>query len=309
MTLILYSDTKTCLSHNVKKYFEFSICEDNDTIVQCFSDSDILKINFDVILDKLGDSSDEECLASLIPVLHKIHLEFREYLDSPDAKHRIKERVGWKSQPEHVQLSVELHHQDIANNSNESCIQNLLVLTSVLERSLADVLLSSGRVQQVPALLRDLLCEKELQEILGTSCVRFMKLLVGSPKTLNLRNLVWHGFVFPGEIHPMFVTVIILLITTIGDHLQTSHIELRKRTLITDWRLGELTQLPRVSPTDHIMLHDVEALLSASEIFFKRNIPPFLRIYSLMTSGHPGQACVLLLPMIETLMRWGLFCD
>ena len=304
MTNIVNTNTETCLSPNVKKYFDVSFPIDKSVINPSYFDMDVLKINFDNILLNLGDSSDEDCLASLIQIIQIIHFDFKKYLDgSLDAQDRIREGTRWTSQPAHVQIISKLHHRDITNNSNDSGILNLLVLTSVLERSLGNVLLSSGKVKHVPALLRDLLCEKELEEILGSSCIKVMKLLVGSPKTLNIRNIAWHGFIFPGEIHPMFVTMILLLLTSISGHVQLSVIRSNERSLISDWRLGNLIEFPRESPTGHFKIQEIEKMMTESEILFKRNIPPFLRIYSLMTGGQSGIAIVLLLPMLETMMR------
>ena len=300
-----FVNTDTCLSPNVKKFFDssFSIKE-HSAINSSYSESAALKINFDNILRNVGNSFDEDCILSLIPIFQSIHIDFKIYLDSiPDAQDRIEERTVWTSHPALVQISSKLHHFDTINNTNDAVIQNLLVLTSVLERSLGNILISSGKVKNVPALLRDLLCEEKLESILGPACVGMMKLLVGCPKTLNIRNIVWHGFIFPGEIHPMFVTVVLLLLTSIGERLKSFQMSLNKRTLISDWRLGELIQFPRVSPIREFKIQDIEKMMESSGIFFKRNIPPFLRIFPLMNSSQPGAAIVLLLPMMETMMR------
>ena len=300
-----FVNTDTCLSPNVKKMFDSSFPIDHSAINSSYFESDVLKINFDKILHHFVNSSNEDCILSLMPAFQSIHLHFNKYLESvPNAQDRIEERTVWTSHPTLVKISSKLYHLDTINKTNDAVIQNLLVLTSVLERSLGNILITSGKVKHVPALLRDLLCEAELELTLGPGCVRMMKLLVGCPRTLNLRNIVWHGFAFPGEIHPMFVTMILLLLTSIGERLKSSQLRLNKRIPTSDWRLGELIQFPRVSPIHQFKKRDLEKMMAGSEIFFKRNIPPFLRIFSLMSGGQPGAAIVLLLPMMETMMRY-----
>lgn len=43
-----------------------------------------------------------------------------------------------------------------------------------------------------------------------------LQILVGSPLSLNIRNLAWHGFLQPGEIPPNLPPVIVSLIASIG---------------------------------------------------------------------------------------------
>ena len=142
MTNIVNTDIETCLSPNVKQYFDNSSTRDISAINLCYLESEVLKMDFDKILHGLGDCSDEDCLTSLLPVFQIIHLDFENYLNiNPDAQERIKERTRWTSQPAHVLISSKVHHLDMINNRNDSGIENLLVLSSVLERSLGDVLI------------------------------------------------------------------------------------------------------------------------------------------------------------------------
>jgi len=46
--------------------------------------------------------------------------------------------------------------------------------------------------------------------------ILLLQILVGSPLSLNVRNLAWHGFLQPGEIPPNLPPVIISLIASIG---------------------------------------------------------------------------------------------
>merc|ERR1719367_2279457 len=106
------------------------------------------------------------------------------------------ESVEWTSQADHFFDCFKLHQLDVRDDKCEHTLDCLLVLTPLLERSLGNLL----NTKKVPALLRDLLNEPDLENVLGSPCIIFMKLLLGSPRTLNIRNIVWHGFTLPGEI-------------------------------------------------------------------------------------------------------------
>ena len=73
----------------------------------------------------------------------------------------------------------------------------LLLITPVLERSIGNFLWSTNSQVTVPSLLKDLLRLPELKDHFGSELMAMSRILLGTPKSLNLRNLVWHGFVLP----------------------------------------------------------------------------------------------------------------
>ncbi|WAR20505.1 EMARD-like protein [Mya arenaria] len=75
----------------------------------------------------------------------------------------------------------------------------VLVTSSVLERALGDVYMLKGPAP-CPSMLKDLLVTEQLKEILGEHVMCILRLVMGPPTSLNLRNVAWHGFPFPGEI-------------------------------------------------------------------------------------------------------------
>ena len=76
------------------------------------------------------------------------------------------------------------------------------LLCAFLERILGDIWScisdqnkTSEKVNVVcPRMMKDLLASHHLVQWLGTTLTRILFALVGSPRALNLRNLVWHGF-------------------------------------------------------------------------------------------------------------------
>ena len=76
----------------------------------------------------------------------------------------------------------------------------LLLLTSSLEHALGDVYLSYSGASQCPSLLKDLLATCELKDVFGETVISLLHILIGPPSSLNLRNVLWHGFAAPSEV-------------------------------------------------------------------------------------------------------------
>uniref|UniRef100_A0A8C0N500 DUF4209 domain-containing protein n=1 Tax=Canis lupus familiaris TaxID=9615 RepID=A0A8C0N500_CANLF len=107
-------------------------------------------------------------------------------------------------------------------------------LTACLERALGDVFLLNGK--ECPFLLRDLLASEELAEVFGRPVMDVLKVFIGSPCGLNLRNILWHGFASPHEIPPKYCSVMILLTAGLGQllerYLQRTEAVLARRPLV-----------------------------------------------------------------------------
>ncbi|WAR20382.1 EMARD-like protein [Mya arenaria] len=95
----------------------------------------------------------------------------------------------------------------------------LLVSSAVLERALGDVYMLKGPAP-CPSMLKDLLVTEQLKEILGEHVMCILRLVMGPPTSLNLRNVAWHGFPFPGEIPARCIWFLILLVPSIGRVLE-----------------------------------------------------------------------------------------
>ena len=52
-----------------------------------------------------------------------------------------------------------------------------------------------------PSMLKDLLMTSELRHIYGNAVIQLLRVLIGPPISLNIRNVAWHGFPAPGEIY------------------------------------------------------------------------------------------------------------
>ena len=89
----------------------------------------------------------------------------------------------------------------------------MLVVLPLIERALYD--LHAGALPPGTALssliLRDIIASEQLQTVLGERCIVALKAIF-SPQGLNLRNVVWHGFLTAEEVPPDLVSLLIIII-------------------------------------------------------------------------------------------------
>lgn len=99
-------------------------------------------------------------------------------------------------------------------------MRSLLLCTPILERSLGNLHLAVSPCRSlVPSLLRDLVNSENLKVTIGTGNAAMLSILFGSPKSLNLRNILWHGFAAPGEVRPTLAAAFFSLAFSIGSTL------------------------------------------------------------------------------------------
>jgi len=251
-------------------------------------------------IDMTGDENSDwfrNATEILIPFIQKICKQFSENTDNFQ---EFNDLLYWTSQPEHFNKCWEMLRQ---NESGEHTLHILLVLTPILERSLGNLLLSVDGSVKVPALLRDLLKRSELLQLLGAPCIVFLRIIFGSPHSLNLRNIVWHGFGFPGEISNIFPAVTFLIFPSIGNILKQKSMKLVFRKMLSISQILEIDSSNQVDLTENVKLEDVYQLASNSPLFYAKNIDILVQVHSYMISGEFGLCSVLLLPLLEVTFR------
>ena len=67
-------------------------------------------------------------------------------------------------------------------------------MVTIIERILTDFLMNVGNSTEAPRILRDLLRNPTLQGLLSNYELIFLHIIFGPPISLNLRNLICHGF-------------------------------------------------------------------------------------------------------------------
>lgn len=124
---------------------------------------------------------------------------------------------SWLSHP---QLFDEIFQDFMHGNYGRHA--SLMLMCPILERSLGNILSSHAPDIPIPPLLRDLVSSKHLTDLIGKGNSVVLDLLFGSPHSVNLRNIIWHGFAQEQDIPSVFVTNIYYLCASIQNGLNDS---------------------------------------------------------------------------------------
>ncbi|XP_053446335.1 endoplasmic reticulum membrane-associated RNA degradation protein isoform X3 [Nycticebus coucang] len=206
--------------------------------------------------------------------------------------------LQWTNFPE---LFAEIF-DDLKSLQSPAISLGLMKLTSCLERALGDVFLLVGK--ECPFLLRDLLASKELAQVFGQSVMNVLKVFLGSPRGLNLRNILWHGFVSPQEIPPKYCSMMVLLTAGLGqlleNYLQQTKLTFTHRSAVTLTNFEDLIVFPDVT---YEMLLVLEEVMTKST-FILEIMSPYWEIAVTTFKAHRFADCaMLLLTQLETGLR------
>jgi len=227
----------------------------------------------------------------LAPVFHRIRCYYTE-ISVVDFEINFGRYFKWTAEPSKVVQCFDI----IQHETNTAVNHALLILTSMLEHALGDVVLLHAL--HCPSLLRDLLVMKELEDILSHTVVQLLQVLVGPPVSLNLRNVAWHGFLRPGELDVQYVYVMLCVTASIGKLLEDRQIyEIPRRDMI------KITVPTLFSDVDLSQLNDVSLLFAHSD-FVAPSVAQFWHLsLELYTSCQYGECVVVLLPQLELALR------
>ncbi|XP_057365947.1 endoplasmic reticulum membrane-associated RNA degradation protein-like [Daphnia carinata] len=212
---------------------------------------------------------------------------------------------AWMHQPQIIYLCFDLlsREDEVALNSHEC----LLLITAALERALGNLFLHGDRNKKVPSLFRDLLASRELHVILGISQVVLLQLLLGNPLSLNLRNLIWHGFVsfLDWDTHG-YASVLLFVCASIGRHLDGCRSIVSVNEIIPRrWATFKQHQQGRKWPKWSEFMEE-EMLVEA--VSTTRGLPSsrkaiWHRAIIHHQRGRYGRCCALIMPEIEHTLR------
>lgn len=177
-----------------------------------------------------------------------------------------------------------------------------LILYSVLERSLGNLLFSLNNRGQVPFLLRDLLNERLLESFLGQSIMNFLRLFLCGPKSLNLRNLAWHGFLNPDQYSIRYCYFLLALMVQIDSKLENvTLIERAKFNLSTLSPSNSNIDAFKESFSNGDLLPKYDEIISKSVLIDDSRRDLWRLIYGSEISSY--SRLILLLPEIEHVLR------
>uniref|UniRef100_A0A1B6EJH3 DUF4209 domain-containing protein n=1 Tax=Cuerna arida TaxID=1464854 RepID=A0A1B6EJH3_9HEMI len=178
-----------------------------------------------------------------------------------------------------------------------------LHMTAALERALGNILLMKN--QPVPFLLRDLLQTEQLKLMFNKVPIVFMQLILGSPKGFNLRNVLWHGFVTPGELSPDIVVGLIVLFASLGQELQYQKIPKRPQFHLFEKFHSELKG---VFPDLTTQSEEVPAIVDISLYIPDKSRVLWIQAFELFRNRLYGDSLVLLMPQLEHCLRM-IYCQ
>ncbi|KAM6279939.1 endoplasmic reticulum membrane-associated RNA degradation protein [Porphyrio hochstetteri] len=178
----------------------------------------------------------------------------------------------------------------------------LMKLTSCLERALGDVYLLIGK--DCPFLLRDLLASEQLAVAFGQAVMNLLRIFIGSPYGLNLRNVLWHGFASPEEIPAKYCAMLLFLTVGLGQLLQTYLLQTKctlvHRPYVIFVSLEELDVFPDLN---HEALSIAEELVKRSSFVLKTMSPFWMAALTAFKQSRYADCVILLLPQLEVGLR------
>ncbi|XP_031469282.1 endoplasmic reticulum membrane-associated RNA degradation protein [Phasianus colchicus] len=238
-----------------------------------------------------------ESIRSLGPVCESVNLHFKSLTKDKF----VVQYALWFQWTNYTELFLEVFDVLQYAQSTEVAL-GLMKLTSCLERALGDVYLLIGK--DCPFLLRDLLASEQLAVVFGEVVMDVLRIFIGSPYGLNLRNVLWHGFASPEEIPAKYCAMLLFLTAGLGQLLQiyllkTKHV-LVHRPYVTFIRLEDLDAFPDLN---HETLSVVEELLQESNFVLRTMLPFWMAALTAFKQSRYADCVILLLPQLEAGLR------
>nr|XP_014125413.1 endoplasmic reticulum membrane-associated RNA degradation protein isoform X2 [Zonotrichia albicollis] len=178
----------------------------------------------------------------------------------------------------------------------------LMKLTSCLEWALGDVYLLKGN--DCPFLLRDLLASEQLADVFGQAVMNVLRVFIGSPHGLNLRNVLWHGFASPQEIPAKYCAMLLFLTAGLGQLLQTYLLQTKSvlvhQPYVIFISLEELDAFPDLNSE---ILSIAEELVKLSGFVLKIMLPFWIAALTAFKQSRYADSVILLLPQLEAGLR------
>uniref|UniRef100_A0A8C0B1R3 DUF4209 domain-containing protein n=1 Tax=Buteo japonicus TaxID=224669 RepID=A0A8C0B1R3_9AVES len=155
-----------------------------------------------------------------------------------------------------------------------------------------------------PFLLRDLLASEQLAVVFGQAVMNVLRVFIGSPYGLNLRNVLWHGFASPQEIPAKYCAMLLFLTAGLGQLLQTYLMQTKcilvHRPYVTFMSLDELGIFPDLN---HETLSIAEELVKLSSFVLKTMLPFWMASLTAFKQSRYADCVILLLPQLEVGLR------
>ncbi|NXP29000.1 EMARD protein, partial [Scytalopus superciliaris] len=301
--MALSNSVTTCLSQPV----HYAICKLGFEKKQTYDINNILSGNGEVCWQAVTEhvcylESDQsvdyiKSIRSLGPVCESVNLHFK----SLTKEQFVIQYASWFHWTNCTEVFLEVFDVLQYTQTTEVAL-GLMKLTSCLERALGDVYLLKSN--DCPFLLRDLLASEQLAVVFGQSVMNVMKIFIGSPYGLNLRNVLWHGFASPQEIPAKYCAMLLFLTAGLGQLLQTYLLQTKcilvHRPYVIFINLEELDVFPDLNDET---LSIAEELVKLSSFVLKTMLPFWIAALTAFKQSRYADSVILLLPQLEAGLR------
>lgn len=182
------------------------------------------------------------------------------------------------------------------------------ILSSMFERVLGDLYLSlTDYTKPVPSLLRDLLETEELEKVLGDSLLFLIKSIIGPPTGLNLRNIIWHGFISIREYETSFNSYLFILFFTtlkvISEHDISKKFKVRNLINFKSEDPFDFGHGPFPFKKDDDFMKHLKEMLKTSYFQIPGREDIVLEAFELYFKDQNYESLVLILPQLEHAIR------
>ncbi|NXC45458.1 EMARD protein, partial [Penelope pileata] len=303
--MALSESVTTCLSPAV----HYMICKLGFESKDTYDISNIMSENGEVCWQAVTEhvcylASDQsvdyiKSIRSLGPVCESVHLHFK----SLTKEQFVVQYALWFHWTNYTELFLEVF--DVLQFAQTTEVALVLMkLTSCLERALGDVYLLIDK--DCPFLLRDLLASEQLAVVFGQVVMDVLKVFIGSPYGLNLRNVLWHGFASPQEIPAKYCAMLLFLTAGLGQLLKTYLLQTKRilahRPYVTFISLEELNAFPG-KYLNYEALSVAEELVQMSNFVLKTMLPFWMAAFTAFKESRYADCVILLLPQLEVGLR------
>ncbi|KAM9564372.1 endoplasmic reticulum membrane-associated RNA degradation protein isoform 2-T2 [Guaruba guarouba] len=206
-------------------------------------------------------------IRSLGPVCESVYLHFK----SLTKEQFVIQYALWFHWTNCTELFIEVF--DVLQHTQTTGVAlGLMKLTSCLERALGDM--------------------------------NVLRVFIGSPYGLNLRNVLWHGFASPKEIPAKYCAMLLFLTAGLGQLLQVYLLQnkciLVHRPYVIFISLEELDVFPDLN---HEAVSIAEELVNLSSFVLKTMIPFWMAALTAFKQSRYADCVILLLPQLEVGLR------
>lgn len=133
--------------------------------------------------------------------------------------------------------------------------------------------------------------------------MKLLQILIGPPSSLNLRNLVWHGFVSPHEIQKCYGYFLLVLAISLGETLKENKINISDIPFRNNILFAQTSVWKNYFPDIIDNVTTIKEIFSASPIILSNRKIYWYSLLLKYKKKEYDDCIVLLLPQLECSLR------